>query len=146
MAETAFLRLSRLGEVANRRGVCKFLWLVLVNGQSLLSKAEQPIGTKPMSSISSVSSNWLQSVSAGGNWLQSAVAPSSSNDWIDAANTSDPVAAAASAIAAAEEAGASGSSSNAVNTGIAAAEQELMGYTVTSGTPSTTTNAVDILA
>jgi hypothetical protein len=99
-----------------------------------------------MSSVSSVSSNWLQSVTPGGNWLQSTVAPSSSNDWIDAASTSDPVAAAASAIAAAEEAGASGSSSNAVNTGIAAAEQDLMGYTVAPGTSSTTTNAVDILA
>ncbi len=76
-----------------------------------------------MSSISSTTTtNWLQTISPGGNWVQAAVSSSSagSADWMAAGASSDPVDAAANAIAAAEQNISATTSANAVNTGITA--------------------------
>jgi hypothetical protein len=90
------------------------------------------LGIETMSSISSTSSNWLQSITPGGNWVQSAVSSSSAGgaDWMDAASSSDPVDAAANAFAAAEQNISSSLSANAVNNALTTLESQASGQSV----------------
>ena len=86
-----------------------------------------------MSSISSVSSNFLQSQSTpGGNWVQDAVSSSAdSADWMDPnASGPDAVDLAANAFAAAEQVKLTNQNSLAVNTGISVLSAQLTGQSV----------------
>jgi hypothetical protein len=86
-----------------------------------------------MSSISSTSSNFLQSSSnPGGNWLQDSVSASASSaDWMDPnASGQDAVSLAANAFAAAQQLELTNKNSLAVNTGISVLSTQLTGQSV----------------
>jgi hypothetical protein len=86
-----------------------------------------------MSSISSTSSNFLQSqTSPGGNWVQDTLSASAdSADWMDPnASGPDAVSLAANAFAAAQQIKLTNENSLAVNQGISVLSSQLAGQSV----------------